>query len=563
MSDHIRDELGLFLTGALDEVEQERVLSHLDLCDDCARELARLQELEESLTRLRRRRRWPLAAAALAAGLAVVLLWPRSLERAPWTSPLRLAGGSVVEALPRATLDVETPRRLKLVSGKARFTVVPGPDPFVVETVRGTATVVGTVFTVEVSEMNAKVPTAAAVVTVAVVSGIVVWKSFEGGPETRIQAGEQGTVRAGALELKASPPSPVASSDKVSSLEKENAALKTQLEQVARKNGELEAKLAALSAPAPVASETVTAPTTTPDAKKADPTKARIVFGPRDRLDKLGKIDWKEAAEAAATTGRLIKDLIAKATAGEPVPPELAQQVSAENAKLIKVALAAAQAFPTHGGANGAYTHPLVLANLMSNQLDLAGLSLDDGQAQAIVQLGNDYDSAYEAAQNGYTDQTLALQKLLDELALKKTFMQSVDGVLNAQQQAAIFDPATKDVYMVDLYSPALMLAQFVQPVGKTTQAALVKSVAKTWTDAWDLGTTDPTSEAQSFVTGLSLQTVPAATVSQFKLDDALAAGRGTLKAMKDLSATLPPDGEAATAIKEATGFVVPRLITK
>jgi ferric-dicitrate binding protein FerR (iron transport regulator) len=562
MSDHVRDDLGLFLTGALDEVEQERVLAHLDTCDDCTRELARLQELEESLGHLRRRRRWPLAAAALAASLAALLLWPRSLERAPWMSPLRLAGGSVVEALPSATLDVETPRRIKLVSGKARFTVVPGPDPFVVETVRGTVTVVGTVFTVEVSEMNARIPTAAAVVTVAVVSGVVVWRSFEGGPETRIQAGEQGTIRAGALELKAQPPSPAAS-DKVSSLEKENAALKTQLEQVARKNGELEAKLAALSAPAPVASETAATPTTTADSKKADPTKTRIVFGPQDRLDKLGKIDWKEAAEAAATTGRLIKDIIAKATAGEPIPPELAQQVSTENAKLIKVALAAAQAFPTHAGANGAYTHPLVLANLMSNELDQAGLSLDDGQAQAIVQLGNEYDAAYDAAQSGYNDQTLALQKLLDELALKKTFMQGIDGVLNAQQQAAIFDPATKDVYMVDLYSPAMMLAQFVQAVGKTTQAALVKSVAKTWTDAWDLGTTDPTSEAQSFVTALSLQAVPAATVNQFKLDDALAAGRGTLKAMKDLCATLPPDGEAATAIKEARGFVVPRLITK
>lgn len=128
-----------------------------------------------------------LVAGVAAAALALAVLGsrakdpgtPRPDAPAELTSPLVLADGSRIDALSDARLFVRSARDVAIESGKARFSVVPQAAPFSVRTRRGTVLVLGTTFDVEVGEpdMNAKIPTAAAVVTITVVSGVILWKS--------------------------------------------------------------------------------------------------------------------------------------------------------------------------------------------------------------------------------------------------------------------------------------------------------------------------------------------------------------------------------------------------
>jgi hypothetical protein len=563
MSEHVKDLLGEFLVGALDAEASERVASHLVECAECGRELALLEGLERELRAAgaARRRRWPLLAAALAAAACLALLLLRS---APPTEPARspgllaLADGSRVTAERQARLSVLGPREVRLDAGRARFDVVHGDAPFLVRTPRGTAWVLGTSFLVEIGDgvMNAKLPTAAAVVTVTVVSGVILWKSTDGFADTRAHEGEQVVARLGSVELRSAPPPghETVSLERLSVLERENAELRAQLAAVASRSSEFETRAATPSGPAPK-EEPKPASVLAPRAAPAGP---RIAFGPQARLDKLAQIDWRAAGLAAKTLAPICVELERKVLNGEELPPELVEQVNVENVKLIKVALAAAQNLPTYGGGNGAYTHPLVLANVMSGHLEAAGCPFDDGQVQAINAIGAEYDARWEALQAGYGDATFQLEKFSDELELKKDYVGRIDALLTADQSAAIFIPGTKDVMSLDLYSPVLMCAQFAHRVVKPTTDALAKTIAHSWVDDWELDQKNVDALAQSFVAGLGLA-APEKTLP-FTLDQALAAARGTLKAMKDAVSTLALDAETTAVIRKGGNFYVPQL---
>ena len=68
---------------------------------------------------------------------------------------------------------------------------------------------------------------------------------------------------------------------------------------------------------------------------------------------------------------------------------------------------------------------------------------------------------------------------------------------------------------------------------------------------------------AATFVADLAPQPVPAAAVATFRLDDAIACGRATIKAMKEASRTLALDDDTTKTIREVGGFVLPRLVNE
>jgi hypothetical protein len=562
MSDHPTELLGEFLAGALGPDESERVALHLTTCVECGRELALLHGLEESLRRAApARRRWALLAVAAAACLAVVLVRPAppAVPAPGALTAVALADGSRVAAEWEARLEVIGPREVRLVAGRARFDVVHGDAPFQVRTPRGTVVVVGTSFLVEIGDgaMNAKLPTAAAVVTVTVVSGVILWKSSDGLADTRAHEGEQVVAKLGSVELRGTPPpkaeAPAAATpEKLTALERENAELRAQLAEVTSRNAALEAHTAATPEPqAPSKGE----PKASPDA----PGRPRIAFGPQARLDKFSKVDWRAAGLAAKTLAPILVELEAKILKGEELPPDLVEKVNVENAKLVKVALAVAGSVTTFGGPNGAFTHPLVLANVMATHLDAAGCPLDDGQVQAINAIGTEYDARWDSIQAGYGEATFQLEKFADELELKKLYVGKIDALLTPDQSAAIFSPATKDVMSADLYSPVLMCAGATHPIVKPTTAALAKTIAHSWVEDWDLGDKTVDAIATSYVNSLGL-TPPAEKRFGFTLDEAIAAARGSIKAMKDAISTLALDAETAGTIRKDGTFYVPML---
>ncbi|MEZ0230261.1 MAG: hypothetical protein ACAI25_16685, partial [Planctomycetota bacterium] len=411
---------------------------------------------------------------------------------------------------------------------------------------------------------------AAAVVTVAVVSGAILWKSSEGLPDARVNAGEQAVVRAGAIELKAVPNAVAAAP--AADLARENEALRAQLAEVTRKNAELEKRIAA-AAKDPAAApngdaatprETTPAPRETAPAPAPEKAALRLRFGPEKHLNALAKVkNWTELAEACRSLGPVLKEYMALEAKGEKPSNELLQKVVNTNNKLVGLAMAVHGQFPTHATGNGEYTHPLVLGNLMAKHLELAGLGLDDRQVDEIVRIGGEYDGRYDQLQAAYNAETLKLEKILDELELKKVYVDKIAALLRPDQRAELFDPDGKDVYAIDLYSPLLMLMQRVHPIGKTSVDELKKAIAKAWVRDWELGDKNVDALAEAFVRALDPKPIPANLVASFRIDDAILAGRASIKAMKEALRTLALDEETAKEIRDSGGFALPRLIVE
>jgi len=138
-----------------------------------------------------RRRRWPpLAAAALAAGLAVLLApglssrwWADFHTGVGQTRQVSLADGSVVDLDAESAIDVTLSsdrRGVALLAGRAFFRVAPDPArPFTVSAGGMTVTVTGTAFDVALGERDAVVEVQSGRVAVA----------REGGPAASLQAG--------------------------------------------------------------------------------------------------------------------------------------------------------------------------------------------------------------------------------------------------------------------------------------------------------------------------------------------------------------------------------------
>jgi RNA polymerase sigma-70 factor (ECF subfamily) len=193
-------------------------------------------------------------------------------------------------------------------------------------------------------------------------------------------------------------------------------------------------------------------------AALATPAKGElpVAFGEFAELEGLTNADWPVMGKAILTMNGLFKDLLERLGRGEPVGPELQKLIAEENAKLVQLAIGVMGKIPTHSQANGEFSHPLVLTNLLSAVLEESGAPLTDKQRAAIARLGTEYDAAYEQKQKGYGDGTPRLEKLVDELELKHACMTKVHGALTPEQEGAAYDPMLRDRMQLDILSPGV-----------------------------------------------------------------------------------------------------------
>lgn len=626
--DRFAPRLADLLVGALDAEEGRQVLAHVEACPACGEKLGELGRLEESLASLSRAPASPrvglgsgLALAVLAVVVAATLLYlglrtfsglegrdqgPRLLsgelavagrplrgDRVPGNVPLAAQGiatvalkGALLEAGPEATFALVGPRELRLRAGEVALQVEPLPQNLTIHTPLGTVSTIDTAgtghadFAVLVQQptgaaMNLTSTTSittAAAVAVLVTSGAVLFRSTGDGAtppaEVRLQAGDMAVARQGSLEV--TRPSSLAEaaaahSAAVSKLEKENETLKAELARAQARTAELEHQL---SGTAPESTRGASAAAGSPSSgPAAAPLKGpRIAFDSLRDVDALSKVDWHKAGEASKRTGELIREMMAHLKAGEPIPAELNLKLVDENNKLVKVATTLQGKLPTWATGNGEYTHPVVLANIEAEHLVAAGLPLTDDQIAAIVALGAEYDARWKAAQAGYGDSTLLLDKTLDELELKKVFCDRMDAVLTPEQQGVLFDPATRHELQVDLYSPMLMVIMSCQPYAKATLPELRKSIVSSWSAALELDETHRTDVDLAVGTLLSQvqpPTVALAEIRNVKIDEALVAGRANAAALRELLRPLAGDAEAKAAIENVQYFYVPRVYQK
>jgi ferric-dicitrate binding protein FerR (iron transport regulator) len=535
--ERFRKRLGEFLAGALADDESAETLRHLETCEACGAELAELERIEGALRGLRgaplgppvvRRpfaRRGALAAAAalvLAGVLTVALVRPGTprliggrarLVAAPATeivagaslpwgtdfAALELArvavGGRVaITAWPQARLAVPDRRHVHLASGDGLFEVKERGGPFAVLTPLGTVRVEGTRFLVRVKEdgtmANGTVVKAAAggVVMVAVLAGAVTWIAKDGSTK-RIEAGQQAVARAAALEIE--------TLAKVEAIAKEKEALAAEKQELEAAKRSLEEKVAALSA------ELDTLKAEAAAQAPAAPGKRALAFGKYGELEDLETIAWKDAGAAAEKMSQVTKEILDKGIESleELQKDPKAMELGAENLRLIPLAVKLMGKVPTHAPvspANGAFTHPIVQWNLLAARLEHAGLPLNERQIGKMNAIGGEFDDEWERLQGTYTGDTILVEKIVDELEIKKEYMDRIEALLTRKQRDAVIDPAVHHLYPWDVHSPAVMVAASVGAFGVEKKEGLREAAAERFRAHLDLkeGTLEASSSA-------------------------------------------------------------------
>lgn len=553
--ERVRPQLGPFLAGALDPEPAREVEEHLPGCLACGEELAALQALAEGLAAgaaearaaSPRWRRWLLGLAAAA---ALGALAGRVLLR---EEPARPEGGARAEARldvrgQAIPLQVDTPRgRVRVAPGAAApgsgaaFQVIvrPGEEG-------------------DVKQRGVLALGAGVAVVVAVSAGAVLFEPTGGGPAVRVEAGQQVLAGASPPEVRALPAAGPGSGEPERpgqpALAAEVARVSAERDQAAREREALREELAR-------AREELAA--LQRGAAPAAPRGARLSWGRWAQEPALAQVDWVAGGGAARAVREAIPELLARLERGEQPSQEVLLRLAKENQKLVAIELEAHGKLPTHAPSNGAFTHPAVQANLIAAHLEQVGLPLSSAQELQVMRACQDYDQAWEQQEASWPVGTLALEKLLAEVRLKRALSTQLDGILGAEQRAALSAPEGRHLHTIDLYSPVLALIGVAAPLPVTSQeqaaAYLVQFAARWGLSPEQLGGELAGRWAQA---ALDRQApVAPGHGSLFTVDQALQAGEAQLEVMRALRGRADLPEAAREALGADQGLAVPHLV--
>jgi cell division protein FtsB len=275
---------------------------------------------------------------------------------------------------------------------------------------------------------------AASALTLSVVAGVFTWHSLTHGETAK--AGE--VVR---ME---------AHGDTSGALTAENERLRQRVLELERQNENLQAsRTAAPPEPAPAVVETAAA------EQPAEPVVAALMFDDPQFADALGKVDWSLVGSVTKEMQPLLVELMAAMEKDGEVPQELAIKIQQLNSQLVAQLPAILKAGLPGFGPNGAYTHPLFVANSLASTLAAAGLSLDATQRDAIAGLVR----SFSVENQSLSDQPREydLEKLLAETEMKERFYDEVASRLTPEQYASIYPEGSTDYDGASLFRPSLM----------------------------------------------------------------------------------------------------------
>lgn len=282
-------------------------------------------------------------------------------------------------------------------------------------------------------------------------------------------------------------------------------------------------------------------------------------------MEEVTTANWKEMAEAAGKIVDMAKEIV---ESDKEISKDLGIRIATENQKLVPFALKINGKFPTHASGNGEFTHPLLHWNLLAEHLEMAGVPLSEPQEARIVRLGEEYDAQWERLQGTYAADTLDLEKVMDEVEIKKTFNDKLEGLLTRDQRESIAPSSIRHVNALDVYSPILLLAGRCLPVAKDSKESLRKAAAARFSERWKIEASQL--EAQSALLDgwladveSRLVPVPERLVNWFNIQDAIVSGRAQIKVMKELVASTAIDEAAKKKITGEVMVIIPRLLAK
>ncbi len=303
-------------------------------------------------------------------------------------------------------------------------------------------------------------------------------------------------------------------------------------------------------------------------AQEQDATEGRkspVSFGKYADLEAFREANWPEIAEAVDRMSELMVGLVETIEAGEEPDAEVQDKIREENNKLVRFAAELLGKIPSNSPINGEFTHPLSLANLMGAMLDRYEMPLSEQQLSEIAAFGEDYEQRYDEVQAGYTGETGRLEKLIDELELKRDTMDGMYALLTDDQRVSIVRPEIQHRLQIDVLSPFTMAVMLTRPRNKKS----VGEVRELFTDhaSKKFGLSPETHGALESIADAWMQDLqpllsPADKAHRFvHIDQAITAGRAQANAINRLLQLPDLDEKTRKALLNEMSWAVPGVV--
>ena len=272
----------------------------------------------------------------------------------------------------------------------------------------------------------------------------------------------------------------------------------------------------------------------------AGPNNLLVGFGKWAEIKELRETEWKQVGDAVKNMNPHLADLTKAILDGQDPPPEVMQKIQEQNRRILSEYGKIIGKLPTNSGYNGEFTHPIYFMNMLAAQLEAAGDPLTEQQIEEIVSFGEEFDSRWAKLQEGYTDTTWMLTKILDEAELKDWFVTRMFEVTTPDQEAVARPPEVKGYLGLDLYSVGLMLSGHVRPIARADQLQVREQLKEDLVDLVgltqeQLGTVDYLFDDWLNSLATQLQPRPKPQTDIHQTSEVLASGRAQITAMKAL----------------------------
>ena len=237
----------------------------------------------------------------------------------------------------------------------------------------------------------------------------------------------------------------------------ENARLKERLDELERERESL------ADAQKRTAAEPKDAGADKSEPKVAAPEVAKGALFSDPRFAALDAIDWNAIGSATSEMAPLLLQLMQELEKTGEVPTAIAIKLQSLNSKLVEQVPAMLEAGLPGFGPNGAYTHPLVTANVLGSALLASGQPLTDAQRKAIDGLARSFAAENDILASSTRD--FDLEGLLAEAEMKDRFFAEMSSQLSPDQLARIEPDGAANFDGGSMFRSSLMTRAYTDPI--------------------------------------------------------------------------------------------------
>lgn len=223
-----------------------------------------------------------------------------------------------------------------------------------------------------------------------------------------------------------------------------------------------------------------------PAAAAATPPAAAVsaAFADARYAEALAKVDWAKIGEVTKEMQPMLVELLKQAAETGKPSTELALKLQELNGKLVAQVPAMLQSGAPGFGPNGAYTHPLFVANSLAATLAAGGKTLDGNQLAAIDGLVKSFAAENDAV--AQAPRGFELEWLLAETEMKDRFFAEVTSRLTPDQQAMLYPRDMAEYDGANLFGTGLMVRPYAAAIPAKDPADFARLATNRLTE--DLG---------------------------------------------------------------------------